>query len=48
MGFFWGVNFGPGKSLSFDSVMQYLLHVQGVLQDTSRLNQAEYISALRI
>lgn len=46
MGFFWGVNFGPGKSLSFDSVMQYLL--QGVLQNTSRLNQAEYISALRI
>lgn len=44
--FFGGVNFGPGKSLSFDSVMQYLL--QGVLQDTSRLNQAEYISALRI
>lgn len=46
MGFFGGVNFGPGKSLSFDSVMQYLL--QGVLQNTSRLNQAEYISALRI
>lgn len=47
MGFFWGVNFGPGKSLSFDSVMQYLL--QGVLQeDTLRLNQTEYISALRI
>lgn len=46
MGFFWGVNFGPGKSLSFDSVMQCLL--QGVLQNTSRLNQAEYISALRI
>lgn len=45
-GIFLGFNFGPGKSLSFDSVMQYLL--QGVLQNTSRLNQAEYISALRI